>query len=218
MARTRDTGPYIWVTWAARLLAGDASCEWASWFKAQHDGNSWTRMPSDFDQVTWLTAHTSLLNRISHDREASGYSGFVEGQNSMALRGRSATLAGKPDLITRKDDAVTVVDAKTGRTSPAHGVQVLMYMYMLPRTLPQCKGLSISGQVVYPDHVVDVPPEAVNQEFINRLAQLVNRLASQTPARKAPSFSECRFCEITKADCPERIEERGTGEGMTDDF
>ena len=44
MARTRETGPYVWVTWASKLLAGDASCEWASWFKAQHDGNSWARM------------------------------------------------------------------------------------------------------------------------------------------------------------------------------
>ncbi len=24
--------PYIWATWLARLLAGEAHCEWAGWF------------------------------------------------------------------------------------------------------------------------------------------------------------------------------------------
>ena len=218
MARTRDTGPYIWVTWVSKLLAGDASCEWASWFKAQHDGNSWARMPSDFDQVGWLTAHTSLLNKMSVDWGANGYSVFVEGQNSMALRGRSTTLAGKPDLIARKGDTVIIVDAKTGRPNLAHGVQVMTNMFTLPRTLSQYKGLTISGQVAYPDHVIDVPPEAVDKDFFNQLGELVNGLASQIPARKVPSFSECRFCEITKTDCPERIDERIAGEGTTDDF
>ena len=136
----------------------------------------------------------------------------------MTLQGRSATLAGKPDLIFRKGDIVTVIDAKTGRPSPAHGVQVMMYMYMLPRTLPQYGGLTIYGQVAYPDHVVDVPANAVDKKFAGRLGELVNRLASQTPARKTPNFSECRFCEITKADCPDRVDDRGSGHGTTEDF
>ena len=218
MARTRDTGPYVWVTWASKLLAGEASCQWASWFKARHDGNSWTRMPSDFDQVGWLTAHTSLVDKISEDRRADDYTVLVEGQNSMTLRGRSATLAGKPDLVASKGDIVTVIDAKTGRASPAHSVQVMMYMYMLPRALPQYEGLTISGQVAYPDHVVDVPANAVNKEFVGRLREMVNRLASETPPRKAPSFSECRFCEITVADCPDRVDDQGSGHGTTEDF
>jgi len=28
--------PYIWVTWLTKLMAGEAQCEWASWFKAHH--------------------------------------------------------------------------------------------------------------------------------------------------------------------------------------
>ncbi len=51
MAQLRSTGPYVWVTWLLKLLAGESSCEWASWFKAQHEGWSWSRMPSDFDQA-----------------------------------------------------------------------------------------------------------------------------------------------------------------------
>ena len=48
MAQLRATGPYVWVAWLPRLLSGESSCEWASWFKAQHQGDSWARMPSDF--------------------------------------------------------------------------------------------------------------------------------------------------------------------------
>jgi hypothetical protein len=28
------------------------------------------------------------------------------------------------------------------------------------------------------------------------------------PARKAPSWGECRYCDISEADCPERIDIR----------
>ncbi len=37
MVKLRANGPYVWVTWLPRLLSGESSCEWASWFKAQHN-------------------------------------------------------------------------------------------------------------------------------------------------------------------------------------
>ena len=73
MAQPRATGPYVWVTWLPRLLSGESSCEWASWFKAQHEGWSWSRMPSDFDQAGWLMNHTSLLNQQRQKWEQQGY-------------------------------------------------------------------------------------------------------------------------------------------------
>ena len=110
MAQFRTTGPYIWVTWLPRLLTGESSCEWASWFKAQHDGNSWPKMPSDFDLTQWLTDHTALLNESRATWERQGYSVLTEDQNHFTLRGSSAVLAGKPDLVARKGDEATVVD------------------------------------------------------------------------------------------------------------
>ena len=47
----------------------------------------------------------------------------IEGQNSFELRGRSATLVGKPDLITQQDGQVVIVDVKTGEDSASHVVQ-----------------------------------------------------------------------------------------------
>lgn len=218
MAQLRANGPFIWVTWLPRLLAGESSCEWASWFKSQHEGWSWSRMPSDFDQAAWLMNHTALLNQQRQRWEQQGYSVLTEGQNSFNLRGSSTVLAGKPDLVARRRDRITVIDAKTGRASPAHATQVLIYMYALPRALERYRGLSISGQVAYPGRVVDIPANALDDRFVENLGGLIRRFASQIPARRVPSPAECRFCEITPADCPERADEGPAEEGVTGDF
>ena len=160
MAQVRATGPYIWVTWLPRLLSGESSCEWAAWFKAQHEGSSWARVPSDFDQAGWLMDHTALLNEQREVWEKQGCSVLTEAQNSFTLRGSSASLAGKPDLVAQRRDGVTIIDAKSGRPSPHHPIQVMIYMYALPRALERYRGLALSGQVAYPDHVVDIPAEA----------------------------------------------------------
>ena len=218
MAQLRTNGPYTWVTWLPRLLSGESSCEWATWFKAQHEGNSWARVPSDFDQAGWLMDHTALLNEQRGLWERQEYSVLTEAQNSFTLRGSSAALAGKPDLVAQRKGEVTVIDAKTGRPSPHHAIQVMIYMYALPRAVERYKGMALSGQVAYPDHVVDIPAEAVDEGFIRNLGGLIRRLAAGTPARHIPSPMECRFCEITQADCPERAEEGLPEEGTTDEF
>ena len=215
MANLRDGGPYVWATWLPKLLTGENSCEWASWFKARHESGSWTKRPSDFDQTTWLLNHTALLNEQRQEWEGRGYTVSVEGQNAFNLRGKSAVLAGKPDLVARRGDLV-VVDAKTGRPSPAHAAQVAVYVYCLPRALGRYKGLSISGQVAYPDHQVEVPAQTVDGVFIERVGRLVTRLASETPPARVPSPGECRFCDI--ADCRARAEDGPVEEGLTEDF
>ena len=89
---------YIWATWLPRLLTGENSCEWAVWFKAHYQ--DWTRTPSEFNHAEWMLNHTALLNKRKANWMHGGFDVNIEGQNSFALRGRSATLAGKPDLIT----------------------------------------------------------------------------------------------------------------------
>ena len=59
------------------------------------------RMPSDFDQAGWLLNHTALPNEQRQRWEQQGYSALTEGQNSFNLRGSSAVLAGKPDLVAQ---------------------------------------------------------------------------------------------------------------------
>ena len=75
------------------------------------------------------------------------------------------------------------------------------------------------GQVTYRDHTTRIPADAVDDEFVRNLGALIRRLSSDEPARRVPSRQECRFCDITTADCPERIEEASEPEaGDTADF
>ena len=148
--------------------------------------------------------HTALVNERRSNWESGGYS--VEGQNSFQLRGRSATMSGKSDLIARRVDDVAIVDAKTGHDSPSHVVQVMIYLYALPRALERYRGAKLRGQVTYRDHTVRISAEAVDDQFIQNLGALIRRISGDEPARRVPSRQECRFCDITAADCPARID------------
>ena len=211
----RREHPYIWTTWLPRLLTGESSCEWSVWFKAHYQ--NWEKPPSDFDQTEWLMRHTALLNRQKQEWEARGHAAHVEGQNAFRLRGKSATLAGRPDLVTLDDRDATIIDVKTGREQPWHRVQVMIYQYALPLALPQYRNVRVTGEVVYPDHTVTIPQESLPGQFVQDLGTLIRRLAADEPPRAVPSNSECRFCDIL--DCTERVEDDGVDqEGTTEDF
>ena len=45
--------------------------------------------------------------------------------------------------------------------------------------------------------------EGFKEQFRGAIAVL----SSSTPARKVPSFQECRFCDIPAQCCPERVEQ-----------
>ena len=136
--------PYIWATWLPRLLTGENSCEWAIWFKAHHQ--NWAQVPSDFNQAEWMLNHTSLLNEKKSQWEARRQKVYVEGQNNFRLRGQSATLAGRPDLIVVRSNDALIIDVKAGQEQPAHFVQIMIYMYALPRALPQFQHAKLAGR------------------------------------------------------------------------
>ena len=218
MAKLRSSGPYIWVTWLTRLLVGENSCEWAAWFRAQHEGWSWAKAPSGFDLVGWQLAHTAGVNECRAEWEERGYKVLTENQNSFALRGRTATLGGKPDLVALRGEYGTIIDVKTGSPSPAHSVQVMLYMYAVPRAMGRHHGVAFDGVVAYGDHEVVIPATAVDETFIGNLSRLVRRLSAAESARRVPSPRECGFCDISSADCPERAAEDAVAEGVTEDF
>src|SRR2546426_12613973 len=58
VAQPRE-GPYIWVTWLSKLLAGEAHCEWALWFKAHHKYDK--RLDESFDLASWAARHAELV-------------------------------------------------------------------------------------------------------------------------------------------------------------
>ena len=75
------------------------------------------------------------------------------------------------------------------------------------------------GQVTYHDHTSRMSAEAVDDQFIQNLGALIRRLSDDGPARSVPSQQECRFCDISTADCPARVDDDpAPHEGTTRDF
>ena len=205
MTETRS-GPYIWTTWLSRLLVGDRSCEWSAWFKAHH--KNYVRSTGSFDVVTWQMNHTALLNEVRSGLEAEGKTVMTEDQNYFNVRGNSgATLSGKPDLVAMNENvAGTIYDVKTGQPNASHTAQVMIYMYALPY-VSGFRGMKFDGRLVYGDgSEVEIPAEAVDDHFRENLFALIHRVADLQPARKVPSALECGMCELTSADCTEKIE------------
>lgn len=161
--------------------------------------------------------HTAALAKCRQSWEEKGYRTFLEDQNYFSLRGRVATLSGKPDLIAIKNNIGTIIDIKTGSERSSHSFQVMLYMYAIPQALNQYRGITFNGEIEYNNHSISIPESAIDEEFRTNTVQLIRRLASETPAQKIPSFQECRFCDITSTDCPERVE-NDDSEGTTIDF
>ena len=204
MAQRREH-PYVWATWLTKLLTGENSCKWAIWFKAHYQ--DWPKPHSDFDQAHWLLDHTALLNEQKAHWEASGYNVYAEKQNSFRLRWQSATLAGRLDLIVVNADHARIIDVKHGREQPWHAVQIMIYQYAIPRALPQYRLTSLAGEVVYPTHTTRVPRGALPGHFVHNLGSVIRRLGADQPPARVPSRPECRFCDITAADCPDRVDD-----------
>ena len=200
----RRENPYIWTTSLPRLLTGERSCEWAIWVKARHQG--WNRKPSDFNQADWLARHTELLNEHRDRWIQSGYEVRVENQNAFQVRGHSAILAGKPDLLVLNKDRILIIDFKTGQELPWHKFQVMTYMYALPKALPEYRDFKFAGEIVYNDRTERVPQCGLDQGFVRNLGSLIRRIAAPEPPLRVPRAQECRFCDITLEDCLERIE------------
>ena len=119
MAEKRTGGPYIWVTTLAKLLTGENFCEWAGWFKAHH--RNWQKPPSDFDSTAWMLEHTALVNTERDGLERTGYDVYTENQNLFRLKGATATIAGKPDLIGEKTTRYSSPTPRPATATPPTG-------------------------------------------------------------------------------------------------
>lgn len=208
----RRSNPYIYATWITRPLVGERSCLWAPWFKTNNQG--FEKMPSDFDSARWNMDHTDLMNELADRLEARGHRLFIERQNEFKAESSTSGLVihGRPDIIgVDPDGRATIYDVKTGRESDSHVAQVQLYMYLVPRAQDgRWSGTTFDGALVYPDgREKPIPAASVDEAFVTRTAEFMRKMMSDTPARRVPSMMECRFCEITSADCSERIEWEG---------
>jgi len=204
---TPRSSPWVTVTQLKKLLVGESQCEWASWFMAHYQRAPDEYVPSDFDTAQYNMNHTALMRVVRARLEGDGYEVFSEGQNDFRLLGRTgAYLVGRPDFVAIRDTTGLIVDAKTGQPRDSDSTQVQLYMWAVPRALSEYAGISFSGQVAYQTHSVDIPGSSIDDSFNTNFGSLIQRVIATEPAMRIPSSSECRFCNITKTNCEQRID------------
>lgn len=197
MANLRES-PYIWVTWLAKIMAGDITCQWQSWFRSQN--KEIEKQPADFDLVGWKMDHTKMLTELKGKLIKENYSPIIEQSVKYKIPNLDITVAAKPDCIIEKKDVVIIYDCKTGKERPSDQVQVMIYMYLLSKGKFYRK--QSKGVVIYKDKKIEI--SNLPENFEDNFNFFVNILSSPKPPTKNPG-ADCKFCSITKNDCPERI-------------
>jgi hypothetical protein len=196
--------PYIYATWIAKLLAGDASCEYLAWFKAHH---KIPKRATTLDLARWTADHAELVRRTAAALCAEGYAVTLERQNYLTIASEQGTfvLAGTPDIIAVRDEQTLIVECKTGTSRNADILQTQVYQAMLGRTAAYA-GCTIDGRVQYRDEAVEIPAASIDAAFRARLRRLVNAVGNPQALLPAPSAQECRWCDLTAAECLARVE------------
>ena len=210
MTQVRTNGPRISPGWLAGLLAAEAHCEWASWFRVRHEDWEQRPMPG-LSGLEWSVDYTQRLNRCIKLYEDQGYTVSNGGPNGYVLSVGGAALSGRPDVIATKGGDCIVIDFPEGEPTRSHALQVMIHMYALSMAVERFRGMALSGQLAYGRESVDILAASVDREFIENMTELARRLAAGEPPARIPSPEECGACDITAADCPERMDEGGTG-------
>lgn len=192
--------PRIWATWLAKAISGDAQCLWAVWYRSTRF--QYEKLPDKNESAlaVWSVDHgRQVTQRVDILRREEYSQVLVERENEFELEGRTATVAGKPDVVgVRSEYAAVIFDEKTGHPKPADVVQVALYVYAFDRLFP---GRVHTGVVSYRDYPeIVVPPLDVKA-----LGDMVAKIYPDGAPQTTPSHSECRYCNI--AACKDRVTE-----------
>jgi hypothetical protein len=200
MIRERQPA-YVWVTWIAKLLVGEAKCQWAAWFKAHY---AFQKLPPTLDTRAWAARHTELVREAVSELKGSGYEVAVEDQNAFRLRKGEIVLAGRPDIVATSQANVMVVDCKSGMPRLYHHAQALVYMAAIPWVKAAYRDRTVLGRLWYSDHLVDLSPEELSQDFLSELALTIRTVGGTKALLRFPSIHECNQCDIPGDHCPDR--------------
>ena len=183
MAKRRSGLPNIYITWIAKLLGGDA-CTWSAWFKAHYWYQKAESMGGDL--AAWNLEHTALMDQREAELRREG---FTDIQREMEFRLEwpgVATVNGKADIVALRED-INLVRTKR----------------------PSLKGRTLEGEVQYKTGGVRIPVpfEDLTPDVKRDMLEMIRRVAADAPPARVPSRQECRFCNIGRADCPDRYTE-----------
>ena len=195
----------VWVTWVAKLMVGESLCPWSVWFKTHF---IYEKVPSRDKFIKYRLDHSRMVNELRKERLAMGEKVFVEEANRLSLEVKpNLILDGKPDLIALCEDKATVYECKSGGQKDSDQIQLMIYLHCLPRCLDQYKNMKLGGCLLYyPNTRIEIPQSKIDESFIDHLKYWLEIVGADIPPAKAPSKNECLFCNIAKANCPERVE------------
>ena len=170
--------------------------------------SNYEKPPPRTEFIKYRLDHSRMINELRKERLTKGEKVFVEEANRFSLEIKpNLTLDGKPDLIAIAEDKATVYECKSGAEKDSYQIQLMIYLYCLPRCFGRYKSIELAGCLLHCSGTrIEIPQSMVDESFADHLNYWLGILGSNIPPAKAPSESECLFCSITKADCPERVE------------
>ena len=212
---TRYDQPIIRVAYLNKLIAGSVTCEHSGWFRSQFYGFEKHPKPIPFDFAGWKIEHEELLDtvypelkkrfpRISRDANRNQFD--LIGTQSRAI------LRVQPHLIGASATEVVIADVRTGKPQEEHVIQILIYMWALPK-IEKLKsffdGRKMSGEIHYKSGVivtVDWERDGT-QGFQERLVYLLQAFGKvDQPCEKTPAKFDCNDCPIAACDCSDRLD------------
>lgn len=208
---------FIWPSLVAKLVAGEAYCTWAAWFKAHY---KYDKIQSNFDTARWNIAHNALLNDRRKGLERLDYRVLIENQNSFKWEyKKDVIISGTPDIVAFGEEEgmdmvmrpVSVIeDAKSGKPKTSHHVQVMFYQIVLPKAVSEYTETKFDGCIIYREGLrnIEIPhAAAIKDESLNKFIfdTLDDIGGPESGCRHVPSHQECKWCDIKKEDCPAKM-------------
>ena len=197
--------PYVWPTWITKHLAGEEKCWYKPWVKATR---KYKKIPESADRRAffdeWTAKHDKLVLARYNRMKADGWTCRLEDEGEFKLQGKTADLAGKPDIVgmrtTDTGDFAIVIDGKSGRPKASDHWQVLIYMFALPLSwLP--KSYELHGEIQYTDNTEPVRP--LRDAEVQAISGAIRKISDlSSPPDAVPSARECERCDV--ASCKSR--------------
>lgn len=197
-ATPRDR-PFMWVTWLADVLAG-TRCGWAPWFRTNYELQ--VMQPDDPDAPGWRARHEEIVEAVDAELTARG----VPTERELPLKVTfedGVAVFGRADLVATYVDSrsIEIYEAKGGWAKPSDTMQLLIYMWLMDATVEDSEDWQISGWLVRQRE--REPFEILPSDFDDTISLGIEYLTSPSAPARVPG-SHCRFCPITKVDCPVR--------------
>lgn len=225
--KPRKGDPRIWITHVTGLMSDEDHCRYAAWFKARF---TYEKEKDDFDKKEYQAKHKLARDQRVEELRAAGWQVRIEDAVKFEVRGRATNtvLAGKPDIVAFKHDErlILVGDPKTGKKHLKHWYQLAMYVKWIKKTLgDRFADYTVTGELLYYDveegaarllERIELLPEEITTNVMQVIVSELQTIGMDLAPERSPSELECLYCDITSADCPDRMIERPKPVEVTD--